>query len=95
MVREKLYVVVSDSPRSDPDASDETRAFEAGRWLAYADQTDTIGYASFVQDAHHIDGATHITFEVPLLSGDERVRFIDEMDTLSRVERFDFGKVSE
>lgn len=68
---------------------------DAMQYLAYADQTDTVGYHGRVDNVDVDLARVRFTISEPIPSDDELKRFMDEMATLSRVERVERVGVME
>jgi hypothetical protein len=88
---EGFEVIVS----QDGAQSENTAVANAAKYLAYADQTDTFGYAGDVFDVNVYDGnngmdyGIGLCFAAPIPSDDYREQFFDEMETLAKVETFE------
>jgi hypothetical protein len=74
------------------DCNDNKTAIaKASMYLAYGDQTDTVGYSPVIHDvAVHSDstGPIGVTFRVTLSVGSDQdlKRFMDELATMSKVQ---------
>jgi hypothetical protein len=73
------------------DSTEMAAVASASSYLAYADQSDTFGYNPTLLDLTYWErpdetGVVDITFKTPFLPSEEdRQRFKNEMDRLSRV----------
>lgn len=86
MPRETFDITVEVLNRSLRDTAIAT----ASAYLAYADRTDTIGYAPAYESVFvHTDGehpvSVTLTITVEIVNDDALKRFMDEMVELSRV----------
>lgn len=96
MPREAFEVIVGVSGEA---GSELVAAVAAGRYLAYADQTDTFGYLSEIVHVsvtgpsdHSADAGDYgvlIQFTAPIENDEARERFFYELDQLSRVEVYE------
>ena len=91
--------VVSVEVQSETCANSMEALVEAGRYLAYADATDTFGHPGQSQVKEVFteleDGGWIVTikFTTPMFREDTLERFCDELETLSRVDGFTFSEV--
>lgn len=84
-MRETFYIVVEVLNRKD----EKTAIATAASYLAYGDQTDTIGYAPSYNNVNVFSDASapvRIGFEIEVnIENDDHLKnFMDEMEQLSR-----------
>lgn len=83
MPKHSFKVTVSNKRQGAPES---VVVADAMQYLAYADQTDTIGYHSNVVEAKSNLAWVTFTIDAVVMNDDELKAFMDEMTTLSRVE---------